>query len=331
MFSCQARDILDEAKNVLLCGCGGGYDIYSGMPIYHTYQRHKNKITLANITFAHRKLLKKVTGLELKEFVEVNYAERKADLENTYPGNYVPEYWLSKHLQCPVYAIEPNGVQTLINVFTKIVKKHDIDLIVMVDGGIDSMMFGDEEDIGTFSEDMSTLVAVSTLPVKKMLVTNAWGAEGHISHNRYFENVAKLIRQNGFLGAQFLEKDSDEGRFYISTLEACFPENSTINASIHASITGLDWKERQPYLNKRYPDYEMNTTSFSLLDWIGCPLGGVYWFFDLDKVMDNLVYKKDILPTLSMRAVDMTVHHYRHDQGLVIDGEYKGERNSTFF
>jgi hypothetical protein len=164
----------------------------------------------------------------------------------------------------------------------------------------------------------------------KILVTNAWGAEGHVSHNRYFENVAKLIRQNGFLGAQLLEKDSDEGRFYIETFEACFPENSTINTCIHASITGQDWKEPHAYAKKRYPEYEVNS-SFHLQDWIGCPLGGVYWFFDLDTVIANLVYRKDLLPTKSMHAVDKTVHHFRHDHGLVVDGEYKGERGSTFF
>ena len=328
MFQTKVKTILDESKKILLCGCGGGYDIYSGMPIFCNY---REKTVLGNITFAAPHLVRKITETPHDGYVKIDYKTCKDHLVDEYPGNYVPEYWLSKHVGQPVYIISPSGVQTLVKIFAKIIEDEGIDTIVLIDGGIDSMMFGDEEDIGTYSEDMATIVAVSTLPVTKVLVTNAWGVEGLVSHERYLENVATMIRQNGFLGAQFLEKDSPEGQFYIQTLEACFPENSTINSSIHASITGQEWTVPHKFLKKRYSDYEVNTT-FHLQDWVGCPLGGVYWFFDLDKVVENIVYKDMLLTTVTLYDVDHGVHLYRYNEGLVNDdGNYTGKRTSTFF
>jgi len=331
MFQSKIKTILDESKNILLCGCGGGYDIYTGMPILYEYQE---KTTLANITFSSISLVQKI--LDKKEvfvngYEEIDYKTCKEELKNYYPKNYVPEYWLSKYLNKKVYTILPSGVQTLCTIFSQIINDNQIDTIVLVDGGIDSMMFGDEQDIGTYSEDISTMLAVSLLPVKKVLVTTAWGVEGHLSHNRFFENVATLIRQDGFLGSQSLEKDSANGVFYTSVLEACFPPNSTINICIHASITGQRWNKPHKWALQRHSDYQVNST-FSLQDWVGCPLGGIYWFFDLDKVVPNIVYKDNLMNTIHLSEVDRIVHHYRYDKKLVNDeGKYVGERTSSFF
>lgn len=301
--------------------------IYTGMPIYYNY---KDKVVLANISFADISLMKKV-GKEKENYWEIDYSASPNKLGSTYPDNYVPEYWLSKHLSKKVYAIYPTGVQTLVKVFNKLIKEFSIDTIVLVDGGVDSLMFGDEEDIGTFSEDMSTIVSASLLPITKILITNTWGVEGCISHNRYMENVAKLIRENGFLGAQFLEKDSEEGKFYLDVMQNCFIENSTINISLQSSILGQDWNSVPKALLKRDKDAVPNST-FSLQDWLGCPMGAIYWAFDLDKVASNIVYKDLLLNTVHINDVDHAVHKYRYNSGLINDdGIYTGKRLSKFF
>jgi hypothetical protein len=327
---------LPESKNVLICGCGGGYDIYTGMPIYNNLVKSGKNVLCANITFTDIDKLEKYSTEIEDGLFPIEYSPG-VGIGETYPDNYIPEWWLSKYLNTSVYAILPNGVVPLIRNFKYIVEKHKIDTIILVDGGIDSLMRGDEEDIGSYTEDISTLLAVSKIDVKnKLLVCNAWGLEGYISQNQFFENVSALTKSKDFLGCHFFTSSSSDGSFYIKVLKECFPENSTINIGLSASIMGCSWDEKTEWLQKRIDsdkeDYEL-FNELKLIHWIGCPLGGIYWFFNLEGVVDRLVYEKEKLlqSTLSYHVTHQ-VHQYRYDQKLVdIDGNYIGHRKSKYF
>lgn len=331
MFSSRFSQILNESKSVLLVGCGGGYDIYAGLPFYSQYG---TKMTLANISFAETRLLKSVLSqddqnfLDNNQYVCLDYKTRTNSLGHTYPSNYVPEYWMSKALQKPVYAIFPNGVIPLTNIFTRICLDHNIDTILVIDAGVDSLLFGDEEDIGSFSEDMSTIVALSNLSSipHKILVNTAWGSEARVSSGRFFENVNTLIRQNGLLGTQMLELDSKECQFYLNVMNQCYPENSTINGCLHASLHGMRFNEIDPWHKKRDPDM-VGYDEFDITV-IGTPLGALYWAFDLDKVVRNILYRDMLQATETIMDVDNTVHQFRHRESLVRDGTYIGQRKT---
>lgn len=49
------------------------------------------------------------------------------------------------------------------------VERHDLDAVVLVDGGTDLLMRGDEEGLGTPEEDATSLAAVSRLEVATKL------------------------------------------------------------------------------------------------------------------------------------------------------------------
>lgn len=334
MFSSTAKTVLEGSKKILFVGCGGGYDIYTGLPVYFNYQ---DKSVLANVTFSEMEKLTRL-GSEKISFNRKEGLVWKVDAEkddgshvgDKYPENYIPEYLLSKNLKRPVYAIHPSGVQSLKCVFEYIVSKEGVDAVVLVDGGIDSLMFGDEEDIGSFSEDMGTMLAVSLLDksIRKILVANTWGVE-RVSHCRFFENVAQLVRQNGFLGAQFLEKDSPQAQFYLEVIRRCAPENSSINISLMAALEGQDWKTVHPLALKRYDD-ALPLGQFSLQSWIGCPLSAFYWFFDLEAVVRNVKYRDVLWETNDIADVDHAVHKWRWRQNLVSEeGEFVGERKNV--
>ena len=42
---------LADAKTVLLAGCGGGYDIFGGLPLYFALQNAGKTVHLANLSF----------------------------------------------------------------------------------------------------------------------------------------------------------------------------------------------------------------------------------------------------------------------------------------
>jgi hypothetical protein len=57
-------------------------------------------------------------------------------------------------------------VPLLVDLYNFIIQQHDVDAVVIFDGGSDSLMRGDEEGLGDPIEDCVSLTAVSKLPVR---------------------------------------------------------------------------------------------------------------------------------------------------------------------
>ena len=53
---------LNHAQSILLSGAGGGFDIFSGLPLYFALRRAGKKVHLANLAFSH---LEAATGRQL--------------------------------------------------------------------------------------------------------------------------------------------------------------------------------------------------------------------------------------------------------------------------
>jgi len=45
-------DNLRDARNILISGCGGGFDIYSGLPLYEHLTAAGKTVHLANLSFS---------------------------------------------------------------------------------------------------------------------------------------------------------------------------------------------------------------------------------------------------------------------------------------
>ena len=44
---------LEKAQNILIAGAGGGFDIYSGLPLYFNLRAQGKRVHLANFSFTH--------------------------------------------------------------------------------------------------------------------------------------------------------------------------------------------------------------------------------------------------------------------------------------
>ena len=71
---------------------------------------------------------------------------------------YFPERWLAEWLEArgqpaPVYAFAKSGARPLTAAYRLIVERYDIDLVALIDGGTDSVLFGDEPGLGSVDED----------------------------------------------------------------------------------------------------------------------------------------------------------------------------------
>jgi hypothetical protein len=260
---------IELTGNVLYLGMGGGFDIYGAIPLLSST---KGNITLANLS------------LESKEFgaFHVSGCDDSDDS---------PEKRLLGRLSidCPIYVIPKCGVKSMYNYLKVIVDEEKIDTIVCVDGGVDSLMTGEEENSGTILEDTVTLAAVSQFNLKKYLVNVGFGTEleEDLSHYHALQNMAAL--SDAFLGSCSLVKNMPEYQLYKEVCEWGWAERrkSHIHTKVISSIEGKFGNENL------YDDIDARVGGVKVINFT-TPFMGIYWFFDLDKVAARNILVKPL-------------------------------------
>jgi hypothetical protein len=99
-------------KKVFLSGCGGGYDLFGGLPLYFKMKNEGNhEITLINYTFTQRSLLSKYSQQLTTLLFRIDPITNISWLTDEI---YFPEQRLSNELQVSIYAIICNYDETRI-------------------------------------------------------------------------------------------------------------------------------------------------------------------------------------------------------------------------
>jgi len=301
--------VLKSSKSVLIAGCGGGYDVTSGLPLYFNLKKQGKQVHLASLSFSD------LDGLSSKFYcTQCVKVDSHLKIKRHNPS-YFPEYYLSQWFkdkwneEVPIYAFDREiGVKELTKVYNKIVAEHKIDAIVLVDGGTDSVMFGNEQLMGTPAEDHCSMAAVhgvSNVPVK-LLACLGFGVDSFhgVSHGLFLENTAKLEQTGGYLGCFSISKSSTECKLYMEAYDA-------IAANMQASIVCTSIiSALQDYFGNHH-----TTTRTSSSELFINPLMGIYWTYQLDKVMEQIPYTSKLADTKSMNNVGKTIadHHSKQE------------------
>ena len=121
--------------------------------------------------------------------------------------------------------------------------------IILVDGGVDSLMRGDESRAGTIFEDFLSLLAVSQLNNIKVRITACLGlgVEHELDNAYVFENIAHLAKQDALLGVCALTKQMpayqrfEEAVLYVFDQQAQIIQASSAHPSyqLHADIMAI--------------------------------------------------------------------------------------------
>ena len=139
-----------------------------------------------------------------------------------------------------VYSFQRTGVEPLREAYRALIAHHAIDAIVLVDGGTDILMRGDEAGLGTPEEDMLSLAAVAGLtevPVR-LVVSIGFGIDAYhgVNHVQVLENLSDLDADGAYLGAFSIPRSSREGSLYLDAV-AYAQENTPLRPSIvHGQI-----------------------------------------------------------------------------------------------
>jgi hypothetical protein len=295
---------LEPARTVLIAGAGGGFDVYAAIPLAVALRDAGRTVHLANLSFTQLELL------DLDTWTAENVAEVTPDTAG--PDDYFPERalarWLAANGQpCTVYAFPRIGAQPLRDAYRHLVDALGVDAVVLVDGGTDILMRGDEAGLGTPVEDMTSLAAVAGLDVPvKLVVCLGFGIDAYhgVNHTQVLENIAALDRDRAYLGALSIPGTSREARLYREAVaygQAATPlRPSIVHGQIAAATRGADG---DVHVTRR----TRGSTLFVN------PLMAIYFSFDLDGLARRSLYLDRLKHTVGMRQVASRIEDFRDE------------------
>jgi hypothetical protein len=292
---------LEPAERILVAGAGGGFDVYAGLPLALALMNAGKTVFLGNLTFTYlggtnTPWLAPHLGLVDPEVVGE---------EAYFPERTLSRWLRSRNLPWTVYALEKVGVRPMRAAYETLVERLKIEAIVLVDGGTDILMFGDEAGLGTPQEDMTSLAVVSKLDVPIRLVACiGFGIDSYhgVCHAHFLENVATLERDGAYLGAFSVPRASDEGAAFldaVATAQDATPGRpSIVNGSIAAAVEGN-------FGNVHFTSRTNNSELFIN------PLMGLYFTFDLPGLAKRSQYLHLLEGTETIFQVSAIIEGFR--------------------
>lgn len=294
---------LDATRRVLVAGAGGGFDVYAGLPLALSLAGTGKQVFLANLSFSALELL------DLDAWLTRNVAAVGPDTAGL--DDYFPERalarWLAAHdLPPTVYAFPKVGVRPLREAYQALVEHLRADAVVLIDGGTDILLRGDEAGLGTPVEDMTSLAAVAGMPEipVRLIACLGFGIDAYhgVNHVQVLENIATLDRAGAYLGAFSIPGRSDEAELYrhaVAHAQALTPlRPSIVNGQIAAALAG-------EHGDVRFTRRTEGSTLFVN------PLMAMYFTFELSGVAEQNLYLDRIENTLGIRQVATRIEEFR--------------------
>ncbi|MGW1885429.1 DUF1152 domain-containing protein [Streptomyces sp. NPDC001970] len=295
---------LESAERILVAGAGGGFDIYAGLPVALSLLHQGKEVHLANLSFSA------VEGLPLEAWLapDVAIVTPTTALHQTYFPERTLAQWLDRHgYPSTVHALPRVGVQPLRAAYRSLIERHRIDAVVLVDGGTDILMRGDESGLGTPEEDLTSVAALHGLDVPERLVLSlGFGVDAYhgVSHGLVLENIAALERDGAYLGSFSVSRATREGALFVDAVahaQEHTPDHpSIVNGSIAAAVQGA------------FGDVQFTSRTRGSELFIN-PLMSLYFAFELEGIARRCLYLEQIEETQLIRQVSSAIAVFRED------------------
>ncbi|WP_309230655.1 DUF1152 domain-containing protein [Nocardia sp. SYP-A9097] len=289
---------LRNSANILIAGAGGGFDVYGGLPLAIALEGLGKRVHLANFSFSDLRR----TAIEDWEAPGV-VAVHPDSIGN---DDYFPERtlarWLASTGRNPVvYAFPSSGVQPLRDAYRALIEKLDLDAVVLIDGGTDILLRGDEAGLGTPQEDMTSLAAVAGIDaITRLVVSIGFGIDSYhgVCHAHVLENLAALQRDNAYLGALSIPSDSPEGAAYFAAVRHSLLETPLRPSIVHSQIaTALRGEFGDIHATDRTNGTELFVN----------PLMAMYLSVDLPALARTVEYLPYLEPTVAAYQVAQVI------------------------
>lgn len=270
-----------SCKNLLIAGMGGGFDLFCGLPIYFELQKRGQTVRLASLSFSDvvnfpggTRLTKTLVGVDADYDRFVVY----------FPELYLAQWFQQKRNETvTIWCFQKTGTRPLLKNYQVLIDHLKIDGILLIDGGVDSLVRGDEEQTATLIEDATSLFVVnelSDIPVR-LIGCIGFGAERDLAYPQIFENIATFTKAGGFWGGCSLSPQMwsyqayEEAVLYVQGQPIQDP--SVINSSIISAVRG------------EYGNFHLTEKTRGSRLKIS-PLMALYWFFELSVVAEHNLF-----------------------------------------
>jgi len=271
---------LRDSRRILIAGAGGGFDVFCGLPLFFALREQSKDVFLANLSFTSLPRLSAFTpGATM-----IEVTERVEGPKYYFPEGLLCQWFAARGESVSVWTLGRYGAKAVAENYRLLVEQLGLDAIVLVDGGTDSLMCGDETGLATPEEDIASLAAVEQASVPtKLLVTTAFGVDAYhgICHAQFLRAVAELIKQGAFLGVFSMQREMPEVQRYIEAVDyvcAAIPDSASIvNTSVASAIEG------------HFGDHHRSERTHGSTLWIN-PLMAFYWAFEASAVARRNLY-----------------------------------------
>ncbi len=293
-------DLLADSQRILIAGAGGGFDFLGGVPIYLTLKAMGKSVHLANYSFMPLDLAKSAgKTINLIDDLLIG-AGPNVYFENGFysEGHFAEWYQKTFNEDITVWIFADTGVIPLKHAYTTLVEHlGGIDMLILMDGGVDSLMRGDEVGAGTLIEDCITLCAIQDLDIPyKILGSIGFGAEieEQVSHFDALKNMSDFIRAGGFLGCCALTKAMPVFQHYAAAGRYIWEKPDHYQSHIHTRVI--------PAVEGEFGDFHLYPSQRQVEIFVS-PLMTVYWFFKAETVIAHNQIVPKIGATTTKREV----------------------------
>lgn len=303
---------LKDSQNILIAGAGGGFDVFGGLPIYFTLREMGKTVHLANYSFMEFAIAKIISEpIEEIETLLLGAQGRVKRPFEYYPEGFLAQWFLEQGDDVTVWMFAAMGVQPLIMCYQHLIKKLNIDALILVDGGVDSLMIGDEEGPGTLTEDSITLAAVAELDVPvKLHACIGFGTEVEeaVCHHHALENIAALAKMGGFLGSCSLTPQMPAFQQFEAACRYVWEQPKHKKSHITTRVI--------PAVYGEFGNHKMYPTSDADVPIFISPLMSIYWFFDANKVIGRNLLIDELRDTYTKQDAIAIVLRYYREKGI---------------
>ncbi len=291
---------LAGAKRVLVTGAGGGYDVVCGLPLFLELAEEGYEVHLGSLSSTP---LNDVAGAiwHTDTLLEVTARSSRP--------SYFPEGWLTRWLaerrgiDRPLWCFPASGVRPYAQSLSYLVERLRLDAVIVVDGGVDSLLRGDEHSLASPLEDALTLAAVSQVEgLQTVLAVTAFGAErlDGIRHAQVLARIADLTRADALLGVTTLLATAPEGALFRDAAEYILARQPQMHQSVVvASLLSA--------LRGDFGEVAVTPQAENTRVWVS-PLMPLYWFFDLPEVARQNLYLPRLLTTTTFPEAADRLH-----------------------
>ena len=222
---------VQESSGVLIVGCEGGYNVLNALPIYFAVESMQKPVVLCNMSLASLKnslapVVLKDPGISQSPILYLvsstsEFTQSGTKAKEYFPEKYLCEWFSAQGQEVQIYCTERTGPKNLSLCYSKICEAHNLNLILLVDHGSDSLLAGNEKEIGTYLEDMLTIIAAQRTGTEAVLCNLVLGYDRHsgVSDCSSFRALAEVTAAGGALGNCSLGKKMPEVQKYVQACE----------------------------------------------------------------------------------------------------------------